>query len=146
MKIKLLKCALLASVIGCPKCATVAIDKTPTIATTYALQHMRICFDLARSNADQSKIVAEFMESIENVNDDPANDKILEDVARKIGADDSQIVKMWDDYGMTDEGHFFYTRYMQSVAGNPEMYKDHISKLAEAITQAIGTYPECPKR
>ena len=110
--------------------SSVTAGTTESLAKTDALIHLENCFDLAR-NPDSSlaDITREFKLAIQDKGDDPGRFDKLSEIAKNLGADNKQLGKMWDEYGLTDEGHsFFLKQYRSTTKAN---------KLATTIRSAL---------
>jgi len=94
-----------------------------------AQDHLIACQKYVKEGATNKKIVSEFKKSVENKDDDPCKDTVLEKIARELGANDAQLGKMWDEYGLTKEGHSFFLKQFRNTTKE--------NRLATAIKSAL---------
>lgn len=105
--------------------------KTESLPKTQALIHLENCFRLVRNpKASVTKITSEFMSAIKDKGDDPGCFDKLEKIARELGATERTLQQMWCEYGLTDEGHEFFSK-------QPRSSKDDKTRLVTAIRSAL---------
>ncbi len=70
------------------------------------------------------------MKSIQDKGDDPCKDRQLKAIAMKLGASERTLQQMWCEYGLTDEGHEFFSK-------QPITSKKDTARLVTAIRSAL---------